>query len=248
MLWRRRSRRLLEHAANVEGRRKGRALSRKFSIFLHALSIYLAFLGWQYAPRDKQLPTLCKTAPESVCDPTYGLSIARGSFVFPRGAWTTLKQTVTLNTPGIPDGSFTLEVDGQEIIHANGVYFQGPANNDGVTSGPESDGDDGADDDDDDGSGLLSGILDGILRRRAPSLSDHQTRPLLVTPSRQVVLGFPRSGKLDGPTLQLAQKVAAGAAGFRGLFFSTFFGGHDQSWESPRDQFVWFSGFEIAVA
>jgi len=35
--------------------------------------------------------------------------------------------------------------------------------------------------------------------------------------------------------------------GFTGLFFSTFFGGHDQDWATPRDQYVWFRDFEMEV-
>ncbi|KAJ7597584.1 hypothetical protein C8J56DRAFT_323412 [Mycena floridula] len=33
---------------------------------------------------------------------------------------------------------------------------------------------------------------------------------------------------------------------FAGLFFSTFFGGHENSYATPRDQFVWFSGFSMS--
>ncbi len=37
------------------------------------------------------------------------------------------------------------------------------------------------------------------------------------------------------------------AFGFSGIFFSTFFGGHDQSWASPVDQYAWFKDFKVAV-
>lgn len=33
--------------------------------------------------------------------------------------------------------------------------------------------------------------------------------------------------------------------GFVGLFFSTFFGGHDDKYTTPKDQYVWFKDFEI---
>jgi len=32
-----------------------------------------------------------------------------------------------------------------------------------------------------------------------------------------------------------------------GLFFSTFFGGGDASWATPRDQYADFAGFELAT-
>ena len=66
----------------------------------------------QYAPKDKQTRALCATPPESVCDAEYGLSIGRGSFRFAAGNWTHVKQTVVLNTPGVQDGAFALDVDG----------------------------------------------------------------------------------------------------------------------------------------
>ena len=44
--------------------------------------------------------------------------------------------------------------------------------------------------------------------------------------------------------------LAAGhqpAFGFTGIFFSTFFGGHDPSWATPKDQYIWFKGFALTV-
>ena len=32
-----------------------------------------------------------------------------------------------------------------------------------------------------------------------------------------------------------------------GLFFSTFFGGDDASWATPRDQYAGFAGFELST-
>jgi len=32
-----------------------------------------------------------------------------------------------------------------------------------------------------------------------------------------------------------------------GLFFSTFFGGGDASWATPRDQYADLAGFELAT-
>ncbi|KAI0315643.1 hypothetical protein OF83DRAFT_1029092, partial [Amylostereum chailletii] len=54
----------------------------------------------------------------------YGLSIARGSFSYTPGAWTHLRQTVALNTPGKQDGGFRLEVDDKPVIDRWDVYYR----------------------------------------------------------------------------------------------------------------------------
>ncbi|KAG8905868.1 hypothetical protein FRB99_008079 [Tulasnella sp. 403] len=35
--------------------------------------------------------------------------------------------------------------------------------------------------------------------------------------------------------------------GFAGIFFSTFFGGHDETWASPMDQRTWFRDFTLEI-
>jgi hypothetical protein len=64
------------------------------------------------------------TPPHTVCDQAYGLSIARGSFSFSRGAWAHVSQTVVLNTPGVQDGNFVLEVDGRVAINRTDVFYR----------------------------------------------------------------------------------------------------------------------------
>ncbi|KAI0810875.1 polysaccharide lyase family 14 protein [Irpex lacteus] len=78
-----------------------------------------------YAPKDKQTKELCSAPPQSVCDQEYGLSVGRGSFNFTPGAWTHVRQTVTLNTPGGQDGGFVLEVNGQEVMRRADVFYRG---------------------------------------------------------------------------------------------------------------------------
>ncbi|KAF8326101.1 uncharacterized protein EI90DRAFT_2930998 [Cantharellus anzutake] len=119
-----------------------------------------------YVDKSKQRPNLCTSTPyTSECNPQYGLSLARGSFNFTPGAWTHLKQTVRLNTPGVQDGGFTLDANGVRVLTLDGIFYRGP-------------------------------------------------EP---------------------------------AFGFSGIFFSTFFGGHDPSWASPVDQYVWFKDFKLSV-
>ncbi|KAG6853099.1 hypothetical protein C0991_006902 [Blastosporella zonata] len=76
-----------------------------------------------YAPKEKQTEELCRD-PQSVCDATYGFSIGRGSFAWGAGAWTTVRQTVTLNTPGKQDGCFTLDVNDERVIDRSDVFYR----------------------------------------------------------------------------------------------------------------------------
>ncbi|TDL20236.1 hypothetical protein BD410DRAFT_791353 [Rickenella mellea] len=77
-----------------------------------------------YAPKDKQTSSLCSAPPQSFCDSTYGLSIGRGSFHFAAGAWTRIRQTVTLNTPGQQDGGFKLQVNGALVMNRTDVFYR----------------------------------------------------------------------------------------------------------------------------
>ncbi|KAI9462545.1 hypothetical protein F5148DRAFT_982769 [Russula earlei] len=111
-----------------------------------------------YAPKDLQTASLCSAPPQSVCDQTYGLSIARGSFAFSRGAWTHIRQTVILNTPGLPNGGFILTIDGKHVINRTDVLYREkpreifvPAPAHGPNSAPH------------DGSGVLDSLLDGLV-------------------------------------------------------------------------------------
>ncbi|KAF8352204.1 hypothetical protein F5887DRAFT_873981 [Amanita rubescens] len=120
-----------------------------------------------YAPRDKQTKALCAD-PQSVCDADYGLSIGRGAYTWAAGRWTTVSQTVSLNTPGRPDGSFTLDVNEIRVIDRHDIFY-----------------------------------------RNVPSCFDSEN------------------------SSELARNAI------------TFFGGHEDKYATPRDQFVWFKDFQI---
>ncbi|KAG8967264.1 hypothetical protein FRC05_002110 [Tulasnella sp. 425] len=77
-----------------------------------------------YAPKSKQGDGVCETPPKSDCNADYGLSIGRGSFKFAPGRWTNVRQTVVLNTPGKPDGTFILEVNGARVLDVQGLYYR----------------------------------------------------------------------------------------------------------------------------
>ncbi|KAJ7491070.1 hypothetical protein FB451DRAFT_630594 [Mycena latifolia] len=125
-----------------------------------------------YAAKNKQTAALCAD-PQSVCDSAYGFSIGRGSFKFRAGGWTTVLQTVQLNTPGKQDGAFWLYVDGRLAIHRDDVFYRDVPPASAATKGeappkssatPTSTSD--PDDDDDDGGDILGPLLSGILDRR----------------------------------------------------------------------------------
>ncbi|KAJ7118968.1 hypothetical protein C8R44DRAFT_878495 [Mycena epipterygia] len=125
-----------------------------------------------YAPKDKQTDALC-AAQGSVCDAAYGFSIGRGSFTWFAGGWTTVSQTVKLNTPGKQDGVFWLYVNGKQVIYRDDIFYRDVALSSTkpsasptttTTSAPDDDGSAP----DDDGGGLLplGPLLGSLLNRR----------------------------------------------------------------------------------
>ncbi|KAI0933458.1 hypothetical protein AcV5_005597 [Taiwanofungus camphoratus] len=260
-----------------------------------------------YAPKDKQTEALCSTPPLSVCDAAYGLSIGRGSFNFTPGAWTHVRQTVSLNTPGAQDGQFILEVNGKQVINRTDVFYRNiPAPEDS----DDGDGDDDDDDDDDDDSGgLLGDLLGNLLIRAAfwpasgvlairdnvddssPALlppptafaerpaTDAAASALLAgmmatsqtrTPVQETLFVTSTSTVQAAPLTQTLTSTATSTAtvfapsptdlsliieqaqtpqpvGFTGLFFSTFFGGHEPEYATPKDQYTWFKNFAMTI-
>jgi len=77
----------------------------------------------KYASKNRQSDKLCR-AEGSVCDEMYGFSIGRGSFSWKGGDWTTIRQTVSLNTPGKQDGGFTLDVNGKRVISRSDILYR----------------------------------------------------------------------------------------------------------------------------
>ncbi|KAJ2927100.1 hypothetical protein H1R20_g9978, partial [Candolleomyces eurysporus] len=67
---------------------------------------------------------VCDIPPYSECNPTYGASIARGSFRFATGAWTTVAERVKLNDPGQSNGELQLWVNGRSVIDINGLVLR----------------------------------------------------------------------------------------------------------------------------
>lgn len=211
-----------------------------------------------YAPRDKQTEALC-TDPRSVCDSTYGISIGRGAFNWSAGRWTTICQTVSLNTPGNQDGSFTLDVDYLRVIDRRDVFYRdlvplerpGECLEVGERYSTSTLGDD---------TSLVSRLfwqlVNGVaslvhwpydvqsspkhthfIRLAAPTLTVTRTDSPIILSSTPAET----SSIIPTPTIEHTVPLV----GFVGLFFSTFFGGHEDQYATPRDQFAWFKDFQI---
>ncbi|KAI0682381.1 hypothetical protein BC835DRAFT_1554429 [Cytidiella melzeri] len=331
-----------------------------------ALSCFSTRLMWRengagelylYAPKDRQTDSLCSAPPQSVCDQEYGLSIGRGSFNFTPGAWTHVKQTVILNTPGGQDGGFVLEVDGQEAMRRADVFYRDAATasepsddigNDG--DGLDEDEPDNSDDNDEgggdgddngeEGSGnddpeqpppsppapqptaepapslvdpgavpILGPLLNGLRFRvmGSPHYVDFasgenvsqflslQARdddvPLWLSGASSPAFILPPASQSDNATtvsitptttttvvaeavtqtislqatstavvyVGVGSQTASGGGfavqaqanpepvGFSGRLFSSFFGGHEEKYASPKDQYTWFKDFAITI-
>ncbi|KAI1791522.1 hypothetical protein LXA43DRAFT_1082589 [Ganoderma leucocontextum] len=273
-----------------------------------------------YAPKDKQTRAFCATPPLSLCDSDYGLSIGRGSFRFAAGNWTRVRQTVTLNTPGMQDGAFALDVNGVRVIDRTGVFYRdvpsllglsrrAAAANDSsteVSEPPHSIGvarlpslpvrrgifPGGVDVDNADappdmpmmaardftpafapssprpllGNRNASGDPPGpgpgaaispSVAAPSPVLTSTVTSMVMVVPPPQTVIVAPTHTKTayvvameTGAGVPPAGAIAMQATepvGFSGLFFSTFFGGHERKYATPKDQFTWFKDFAMTI-
>ena len=61
---------------------------------------------YTYMPEfEKNTKALLAVPPRSYGNHRYGFSVGRGSFVFPRGRWTTVAERVKLNDPGEENGN-----------------------------------------------------------------------------------------------------------------------------------------------
>ncbi|KAG8986657.1 hypothetical protein FRB94_003138 [Tulasnella sp. JGI-2019a] len=205
-----------------------------------------------YAPKAKQGPSVCQTPPKCDCTPAYGLSIGRGSFYFTPGAWTNVKQTVRLNTPGVADGAFRLDVNGKTVMLVNEVYYREAAQRASSTnyvpntpsrkrrtsrsSAPEPN---------KESSGLH------------PRWGFGSPGPLFSPPpppsafSSSSVNGSPNqtqhSSTMRKENVLNAPPGGSPMIGFVGIFFSTFFGGHEDNWATPTDQRTFFKDFALQI-
>ncbi|KAF5362794.1 hypothetical protein D9757_011023 [Collybiopsis confluens] len=174
-----------------------------------------------YAPK-MQSPSLCAD-PHNVCDQSYGYSIGRGTFYFARGGW----------TEGCGGGGWDREfcsffwIAVAVVLEGEGEY--GKSRWDWWRRRRR----------------FIGWFIGDILRRILPSLEGAEGGPRRQT-AFDTKLFVPQSEPASASSSSTDDGFAS-EVGFSGLFFSTFFGGHDKEWASPKDQYVWFKGFEIVV-
>ncbi|KAI0648391.1 hypothetical protein C8Q79DRAFT_573108 [Trametes meyenii] len=80
------------------------------------------------------------------------------------------------------------------------------------------------------------------------------TSTTTVVPTTQTVTLAPTTTKTayvmalesDAP-FTVASATTLSPIGFTGLFFSTFFGGHEPKYATPKDQFTWFKDFSMTI-
>eukprot|EP00753_Platysulcus_tardus_P009270 PLAT192.1.p1 GENE.PLAT192.1~~PLAT192.1.p1 ORF type:complete len:405 (-),score=-20.81 PLAT192.1:387-1502(-) len=75
-------------------------------------------------PSFKANDAVCGVAPKSECNPTYGASVARGSFTFATGAWTTIGERVRLNDAGQENGELELFANGESMFKVGGLVLR----------------------------------------------------------------------------------------------------------------------------
>ncbi|KAJ3171759.1 hypothetical protein HDU87_008301 [Geranomyces variabilis] len=80
-----------------------------------------------YVDRSLQVDAFCNVPPVTLCNPTYGASIGRGSYSFTPGKWTSVSQTITLNTLSgktpKQNGRVQVTVNGKKVIDFAQVVF-----------------------------------------------------------------------------------------------------------------------------
>jgi hypothetical protein len=159
-------------------------------------------------------------------------------------------QIVRLNTPGVNDGGFQLSVNGIEVINVQDVYYRGaaalyptrtpmptqPAQTSALTRPAQSTSSSIATPSQDSGD-LLGGLLDGLFVR---NVLWH------LTPEGEILINAD-SAKADVPLTFQKNRFPRVPPSFTGLFFSTFFGGHGETYATPRDQYTWFKDFNISI-
>ncbi|KAI9032581.1 hypothetical protein CLU79DRAFT_784298 [Phycomyces nitens] len=78
---------------------------------------------YSYIPESKQRPGLCEEEG-NICDPHYGYSLGRGNWKFKTGVWTTVRQSIKLNTPGELDGHINVDINGERVYSEKKMAFR----------------------------------------------------------------------------------------------------------------------------
>ncbi|EGG08263.1 family 14 polysaccharide lyase [Melampsora larici-populina 98AG31] len=261
-----------------------------------------------YAPKGRQVPSLCQTPPLSDCNAEYGYSIGRGAWNFTRGGWTNVRQDIWLNNGEENDGGFNIWINGQLALHSDQVYYRHPVGSVKETPAkadkskqkstessessfvsptslglPHPIGKNFSSDynQSSNSGGMiststspsnthLSGTSLGhaklarrlnIQRRTAlnliitPPLNNSATPELVQLPATNQTdpTQHPVGDREDAYSQAISgirrqtMTVRKESAQFMGIMADTFFGGHDPSWASSKDQYTYFNRFGLVI-
>ncbi|KAI9481607.1 MAG: hypothetical protein EXX96DRAFT_608284 [Benjaminiella poitrasii] len=78
---------------------------------------------YAYLPQSTQRSDLCDNKV-NICNPDYGFSLGRGSFKFTTGKWISVRQTLTMNSPGKKNGQLTLHIGGRRVFTENKLVIR----------------------------------------------------------------------------------------------------------------------------
>ncbi|BGO97458.1 Polysaccharide lyase family 14 protein [Rhodotorula toruloides ATCC 204091] len=220
-----------------------------------------------YAPREKQVDSLCTLPPLSFCNSVYGMSIGRGSWTFKTGEWTDIRQDIWLNTPGKADGGFNIWINGRIALRSDTVYYRNSVS--GLVSNGTSTGDIATlinyDSIPDDVVIPNGGFKDYPAGNTSAPVSSGVFQPTFVTkilnPTATSALPTttpPVPYRFDNENRRLRRTVVeleakkkratvATIPGFLGAMAQTFFGGSTSDYNSPVLQYSYFRGFGLRI-
>ncbi|BGP05783.1 hypothetical protein JCM10049v2_001596 [Rhodotorula toruloides] len=221
-----------------------------------------------YAPREKQVDSLCTLPPLSFCNSVYGMSIGRGSWTFKTGEWTDIRQDIWLNTPGKADGGFNIWINGKIALHSDTVYYRNSVS--GLVSNGTSTGDIATlinyDSIPDDVVIPNGGFKDYPAGNSSAPVSSGVFQPTFVTkilnPTATSALPTttpPVPYRFDNENRRQRRNVVeleakkekratvAKIPGFLGAMAQTFFGGSTSDYNSPVLQYSYFRGFGLRI-
>lgn len=227
-------------------------------LFVHY--VFQPWLTLQYVPKDKQTPELCQVPPKSICNNDYGLSIGRGAWRFVKGEWTTIRQDIWLNTPGINDGGFNIWINDRLAMSYGQVRYRENAETCGGARAESAETQ----------SATVSAVPEESTWVPVTSATASSDTSVAITSSPTPVLrreniDYPWSANVWQPSDAASSPSSAPslrpfrvghspplradqcAVGFIGLFFSTFFGGHTDDWSPKLDQYTYFKEFKLRI-
>ena len=182
---------------------------------------------------------MCKLPPHTSCDTAYGASIGRGAWTFKRGAWTDVRQDIWLNTPGQADGGFNIFINGELVLSSPTVLYRKAP--EAATPSPSV------------APAVAATTPLAVAITTADGSLDGALAGILPTPLQVVPSAIPAVDGLLGNLLAVKKTATKPAVlanqdvTFMGIMWQTFFGGHDQQYASPKDQYTYFNSVSLRI-